>query len=490
MAPLLPTLGVVPILVNVSAPLLPAIVAGLLGAFSILSRPRALLAVMATRRLAFATGLVAILAAGVAWHFVRNAMPRATAQTDWAEVAREILAREQIHPANGEPSSARLVPRWQFRPEGAMILASPAVAGGRVFGASALVDVGGNFGSIFCLDAQTGSQIWQVESIDGRDLKAIYSSPAVSEDGRFVIVGEGLHEDRDCALICLDAATGHLRWRVQTPLHIESSPTIHGDLVVVGAGAIEPPGHAPSNGDGFVFAVRISDGKVLWRHPLVDVESSPAIAEDGTSYVGSGIGGDAVVALRGEADDALKEKERLLWKAPAPYPVTAQIALAGDTIYAGAGRGDMVRGSSEPAGAVLALDRQTGKTRWQIELPDAALGGFAIGDGKIICPVRNGELVALAAGTGAVLWRQRISGTAPLLAAPCIDRRNLYAVSSDGVLAVIDLRDGTILEKHLLNAAGDPGRNRLSISSPTLAGGRVFVGSETGGLRCFEVLEK
>jgi outer membrane protein assembly factor BamB len=400
-------------------------------------------------------------------------------------VARGILTAEQ-QPAVGNA----LAPRWHFRPDGAMVLAAAAVANGRVFGASAFVDVAGNFGALFCVDAETGAPVWQVEAIGGRDLKAIYSSPVITADGRSLIVGEGLHEDKDCALICLEAATGALRWRVPTPLHIESSPAVLGDLVVAGVGAIEPAGHAPTTGEGFVLGVRISDGKELWRFPLVDVESSPAIAADGTVYVGSGIGGNAVVALRSEPDAALGGEARLMWKASAPYPVTGPITIDGDTIYAGSGRGDMVRGSSEPAGAVLALDRQTGATRWQTEFPDAVLGGVVAGAGKVICPVRNGELVALDVRDGSVLWRQRISGSASLLASPCLVGDQIYAVSSDGVLAVLALHDGAVVEKHLLNASGDPGRSRLSLSSPVVADGRVFVGSETGGLRCFGSVTK
>jgi len=37
----------------------------------------------------------------------------------------------------------------------------------------------------------------------------------------------------------------------------------------------------------------------------------------------------------------------------------------------------------------------------------------------------------------------------------------------------------------LINTRGKPGELGLTISSPTLVGGRVYVGSETGGLRAF-----
>lgn len=500
-----PSLGVVPILVNVATPLLPAVLAGLAGALSLLARPRELLRLFSRRPRPFlaVAGVVGI-GFGV-WCVTARTATAARAETDWAAVAREIL--EQRAAGTGELTFAstgklnrrefggsrydggvapeRLAPAWSFKKEATMFLSSPAIAGDRIFGASALLDVGGGYGSIFCLDARTGERLWEVEQIDGRDVKAIYSSPVLSEDARSVIVGEGLHFDENCALICLDAATGQLRWRTPTPLHLESSPAVFGDRVIVGAGAIEPPGHAPARKDGFVLCVRISDGVELWRHPVIDPESSPAIAEDGTVFIGSGIGGNAIVALRSEPDAELLDQSRLVWQTPAPYPVTGPITIAGNLILAAAGRGDLVRRSSEPAGAVLALDRQTGRVVWQTELDDAVLGGLAAGDGLAICPVRNGELVALDLRDGRVVWRQRFAGNAPLLSSPVLAGGRVYAVSGDGVLAVLEARDGRIIEKHLLNSAESPGRQALSLSSPLVAGGRVFVGSETGGLRCF-----
>jgi hypothetical protein len=275
--------------------------------------------------------------------------------------------------------------------------------------------------------------------------------------------------------------------QVKTPLHLESSPAIHGDTVVIGAGAIEGKDHKPTGDPGFVLAVRISDGKELWRHPVNDPESSPAIGEDGTVYIGSGINGNAVVALRIEPDDELRRQNlaRQLWKADAPYPVTGDITLTGDMAIIGAGNGDYVYASPQPAGVVLALDRKTGQVRFSTPMPDAVLGAIACRDGKLICPVRNGEVVALDARDGKPLWRQRISGDAAVLGGPAFTGRYIYAISRDGYLAVLDAADGRIIEKTFVNEEGKPGELGLCLSSPTVALGRVFVGSETGGLRCY-----
>jgi hypothetical protein len=72
-----------------------------------------------------------------------------------------------------------------------------------------------------------------------------------------------------------------------------------------------------------------------------------------------------------------------------------------------------------------------------------------------------------------------------VLAGPALAGKYVYAVSSEGYLAVLHARDGAVYERHYLNDRERPGELRLSVSSPTVAGGRLYVGSETGGLRCF-----
>ena len=83
--------------------------------------------------------------------------------------------------------------------------------------------------------------------------------------------------------------------------------------------------------------MRISDGKELWKYDVADPESSPAIANDGSVYIGSGFNGNAVVAFRSESDDELKAKNlpRLIWKTQAPYPITGPVTLVDDYVVVG-----------------------------------------------------------------------------------------------------------------------------------------------------------
>jgi outer membrane protein assembly factor BamB len=301
-----------------------------------------------------------------------------------------------------------------------------------------------------------------------------------------LIIGQGLHADRDCSLLCFDAATGRRCWEVKTSLHIESSPAIFGDVAVVGAGAIEGQDRKPVGDPGYVIAVRIGDGKELWRQAVNDPESSPAVDESGTVYIGSGFNGHAVVAIRSDSDEQLRDKklDRIAWRTPLAQPLTAPITIVDDLVIAGGGNSDVVHSDANARGVAVAIDRKTGAIRWQTPFDDAVLGAIACRDGAAICPSRTGEVTALDLRDGRVLWRTRISGKAPVLAGCAFTGKRVYAVSSDGYLAVLDPKNGRVLEKTYLNDPSKPGAG-LSLSSPHVAGGRVVVGSETGGLQCF-----
>jgi outer membrane protein assembly factor BamB len=370
----------------------------------------------------------------------------------------------------------------------AMVLSTPLGIGDRVYGASCLMDPPDTFGAIFCIDAATGEQRWITELVGDKDLKGFFSSPALSADKKSLVIGQGLHPDTDCMLLCLDAQTGTVRWSVPTDLHIESSPAIEGNLIVVGCGAIEnPSNHQPLSHPGYVLAVALDTGKQLWRFDLPDPESSPVIV-DGVAYIGSGFNGNAVVALRTQSDAQLSQQkqERLLWKVESKYPITGAVTVIGDTVLVGGGNGDFVYSAQQPAGIVMAINKHSGDLIWTTELPDSVLGSLATDGDLVLCPVANGEVHALDVQTGEARWSVSANGRSPLLAGAALTPDSVYVVSKDGYLIRLSLQDGAVQEKHYLNNPQQPGALGLSISSPTVADGRVYVGSETGGLLCLQ----
>jgi len=513
-----PDLAVVPIIINTGAALFPTIMAFLANIAAVVFNPKALsrmlrlhwrLAAAATASLALAAfvGVPLLRPAPLSRNAARAGTVAAT-QINWAKVAEDLIAQEKLHQTDTVPvmvasaatntvavetphvasvggtSPAGLTPLWSFQPEDGLFLGTPAIAGNRIYVSANQTDLGGYTGLLASLDFDTGKPIWQVTEIGKNALPPFFSSPAVTADGKYVVIGQGLHQDRDASLLCFETATGKLHWAAKTPLHIESSPAIFGDMAVVGAGAIEG-GDGKAIGDpGFVFAVRISDGKQLWKQAVNDPESSPAIDSGGIVYIGSGFNGQAVVALRSNSDEELQAQKlsRIVWRTPLAYPITAPVTLSGDLVIVGGGNGDMVHSANNPQGLVVALNRKTGQIVWQTKFEDSVLGRIVVRDGMMICPLRTGEVAALAVADGHVLWRSRVSGTAPVLVGGALTKDRAYMVSDDGYLVAFAASTGKMLEKVYLNEQGKPGSG-LSLSSPQVVGNRIIVGSETGGLR-------
>ncbi len=392
----------------------------------------------------------------------------------------------------------RLTPAWTFHPvyrdgtgqlvedSEAMILSSPLVSGGVVYGASCTLDPPENLGSIFAVELATGRLLWTFDKIDGEDIKGFFSSPALSPCGTLVI-GQGLHPGTHCRLIALDARTGELKWTVKTELHIESSPAIADGVVVVGCGAIEDPRtRRPTGHPGYVLAVDVATGEVLWREDLNDPESSPVIVGERV-FIGSGFNGNALAALQLRVDTG--GKPRRVWKTPAPHPVTGAVTYHQGLVYAGGGNGDFVFRDPRPAGMVMALEAETGRQRWMVRMPDAVLGAIAVREGLMVVPVADGSVMGLDPATGRELWRTEVHRGSPVLADPALAGDRIFAVSRDGYLAVLRASDGALMERHFINDPDRPGPNGLCLSGPTVADGWVVVGSETGGLRAFRAKE-
>lgn len=529
------TLAVVPIFVNAGAALLPALLAGMVSVGAILLKPGDWLRICRSRP-AVPLGLLAaglLLWLTVGWFTPapatssRNGNAASTGETDWVKFAlalQKAEARATLQPVaalsdtktaasslpcyfragpartghQDGPSPVGLQALWEYPGEdNAMMLSSPIVHGNAVYGASTVLDPPGSYGAVFRLNAATGEAVWCTtlkDPLTKKDFKGFFSSPALSADGKSLVIGQGLHLDFESELVCLDTETGAVRWMIPTPLHIEGSPAIEGDIVVAGAGAVEmEPDHKPK-GDpaqkgnpGYVLGARISDGKLLWKFPVIDPESSPAII-DGVAYIGSGVNGNAVCALRIAPEEELTAKglKRLVWQTTTPYPATGAVSIAGDLVIIGCGKGDFVFAAPDPAGLVLALDRATGAIRWKTAIPDAVLGAIAVRDGKAIVPVRNGEVIALdLTRNGSILWRAPLGDGAAVLAGPAFTGSQVYAVNQRGYLFVLDAATGKVIERHYLNSPTKPGEQGLGLSAPFVTGGTLYVGSETGGLRAF-----
>ena len=375
--------------------------------------------------------------------------------------------------------------QWAFT-EFKTFYSSPAVVGSRVFVSAADKGLFSDRGAIYCLDALGGGVVWKYAP---KGFRATYSSPAVA--GGYLVCGEGLHFTRDARITCLDAATGKKLWEYRTASHVESSPAIAEGRVYIGAG------------DDGLYCIALKPGpegkaNVLWHLPgekYPDCETSP-IVHAGKVYFGLGEGGHAVVCV-----EAATGKE--LWRTEAPYPVFGSPAIADGKVFVGMGNGNMIesaeavrdkhvrrmkqRGASQaeidaayarlgPAGEVWALDLQTGKVLWRYKLKRTVLGTIAAADGKLYFGSRDGVFHCLTTDGRLV---DRLDVHEPIVTSPAVGAQHVYFVTETGRLYAVNREDFSDIRWQAAVGTAGP-----FLSSPVVAGGRVYVGTSADGFVC------
>ncbi len=366
---------------------------------------------------------------------------------------------------------------------------SPTVVGNRVYATSARYEYFKDVGSILCVDADTGDLVWKYSS--GK-YRATFSSPAVK--GKHLVVGEGLHLTRDARVFCIDVEASEKKgvgvklWDYRTKSHVESSPCILEDRVIIGAGddglycfALEP------NADG--------SAKMLWHlegEKYPDCETSPVVHE-GKVYFGLGIGGQALVCA-----DVKDGKEE--WRIDTPYPAFGSPTIAGGKLFFAMGTGNFIQSAEEvvatikkdmllegksdaevaeaikgmgPAGEVWCVDIATGKKVWDYRLERTVLGCVAAVDGRIYFGSRDKHVYCLTEDGKLV---KRFNARSPIVTSPAVAKEHVYTVTDSGMVLGLT-RDG-------LEPAWKVNLNSASMSSPAVARGHVYVGTNANGLIC------
>lgn len=358
------------------------------------------------------------------------------------------------------------------RETGDMIWSSPVVADGRVF-------VGSYDRHLYALSADDGEVLWRYRTGDRID-----GTPAVA-DGT-VYVGSF---DRN--LYALDAETGEERWIYGNTGIVRSSPTVAGDTVYIGSHCrVE---ECTSYYDvrwpavGYVLALDAASGDLRWRHAVEDgVLGKPAVAEERV-YIGSSDG--HLYAL-----DAGSGTEA--WRFDSPGSLVASPAYVDGRVVIG-----------DLSGQVHAVDAADGAWLWQYNLPPSERTGQLAEELITSSPTVCGDTVYVGAislstelGTRGMLWAvsatdgahrwaagpfAEVVGSSPLvidgdvyvgahnLSMPGEQDPGLFVVDGDGATRWSFTVDG--------------GTNRGFGSSPTVAGGRLFVGGADGNVYAFEL---
>lgn len=455
--------AVVPVLVGplqVLLTILPGLLLALAGGLFALFKPSGLKsAAQLLWRQKVAVACLAAMSIGIVYGVKQiwprgDAGPITTAQggNDWP-TARGDVTRCAVVAGSASPTREQLI--WSRRPEDGGVLASPAVVGNRVYITTARLGISKS-GAICCLDADTGAVVW-TSNVAG--FRPTFSSPVVAGD--YLVCGEGLHDTRDARVVCLRRDNGNVVWTFATKNHVECTPVVAAGRVYVGAG------------DDGVYCLDLKPGAdgqavVHWHKTpenFPDAETSLAV-HDGKVYVGLGNAGLALVVL-----DALSGAE--LHRLEMPYPVFSPPAIADGKLYVGMGNGDYVKPGD--GGAVVCIDLKAMKTAWKYELPQTVLGAVAIKDDNLFFGCNDGAVYCLSRAGKLV---KQVSAFAPIKTSPAVSDAHVFIVTETGMLFAFD--------RHTLEPVWETrlGTDGLFISSPVVARGHVYVGTETDGLLC------
>jgi outer membrane protein assembly factor BamB len=239
-----------------------------------------------------------------------------------------------------------------------------------------------------------------------RGLGALLEFPAIVSDGvAYIANARG-------TVRALDMRNGDVIWRRDTPRgKMASSPALWRDQVIV---------HGM---DGYVWVLRRSDGKLLWRYTVGSpVESSPVIVA----------GADIFGAWDGTITALDLHTHQVRWRRHSGCKVTSSAAFAGGTLYIG-----------DYCGRLTALSPSTGAVRWSASVNGRVYGTPAVAGGRVFVPSSTGGSLTAFSTRGRFLWRRNTG--AYVYSSPAVAGGRVFVGSYNGLFYAFRASTGRTL---------------------------------------------
>ena len=136
--------------------------------------------------------------------------------------------------------------------------------------------------------------------------------------------------------------------------------------------------------------------------------------------------------------------------------------------------------AADHSGTVVALEVDTGRQQWSVDLDLPISGGLGYGDQKVVLGTIEGQVYTLNAQDGSVLWSSSVSSE--VLSTPSVNSDIVVAQSIDNRIYAFDAESGEELWQH---DAGAPILSVRGNSSSMILNNMVIAAFDNGKLTAF-----
>jgi outer membrane protein assembly factor BamB len=229
-----------------------------------------------------------------------------------------------------------------------------------------------------CLDLD-GSVLWRNISVNYQPVHGNGGSP-VFVDGMLVFSCDG--GDSAC-VVALDAATGELRWKTPRTSKAQRKFSFSTPLVI----SVNGKSQIISAGSDMVGAYEPQSGREIWRVRYIGYSVIPRpVYAQGLVFVTSGFSTPSLIAIRPDGQGDVT-RTHIAWRTSRAAPLTPSPLVVGDELYTVADNG-----------VASCLEATTGKVLWQERIGGNYSASPLYGDGKVYFQSEQGPAVVVKAG--------------------------------------------------------------------------------------------